>query len=157
MISRIRAGGLAVVFCVSAVLVAGDAFARGGGFGARGFAGRSAFGFHGPTLRPQAQFHAHLGGFGLPLRRHLGLGFIPLTGFGGGYYPGFAPPEYAVPSEPSVEIERDITGAIATPMPLRGAYRLPLPFIPLIPGCPTQTVTVPAKDGGETTIDIMRC
>jgi hypothetical protein len=157
MISRMRAGGLVVVFCVGVVLVPGDAFARGGGFGARGLTGRSAaFGVHAPTLR-QAQFHAGLRGIGVPLRRHLGLGFFPLTGFGGAYYPGFAPPEYAVPSDRTVEVERDITGAIPPLLPLREAFRPPLPFIPLVPGCPAQTVTVPAKDGGETTIDIMRC
>jgi hypothetical protein len=158
MISQVRAGGLAVVFCVSVVLVSGDAFARGGGFGARGFTGRSAaFGFHSPPFGPRAQLHAHVPGIGVPVRRHLGLGFLPLTGFGGGYYPGFAPPEYAVPSDRPVEVERDITGAIPPPLPLREAFRPPLPFIPLVPGCPTQTVTVPAKDGGETTINILRC
>ena len=155
MISRMRAGGLAIVFCVSVVLVPGDACARGGGFGGRGFAGRSAaFGFHSLAFGPRAQLHAHAPGFGVPLRRHSGSGFLPLTGFGGGYYPGFAPPEYAVPFNRPVEVERDITGAIPTAGPIR---EILVPLFPLRPGCPKQTVTLPAADGGETTIDIMRC
>jgi hypothetical protein len=152
MISRVRAGGLAVVFCVSVVLVPGDTFARGGGFGSRGFTGRSAFGFHSPASRSHAQLHAP--GFDVPLRRHFGWGFIPQIGFGDGYYPGFGSPEYAVPSDRPVEVEREITGAIPTPGPIR---QILVPLFPLRPGCPTQTVTVTAKDGDEHTIDIMRC
>jgi hypothetical protein len=152
MISRKRAGGL-VAFCVSCVvLVPGDAVARRGGFGGHGFTGRSAaFGVHSPAFRLHAQFHAH--GFGNALRRNSGLGFFPLTGFGGGYFPGFAPPEYVVPTERPVEVEREITGAIPVPGPVR---EILVPLFPLRPGCPAETVTVPAATG-ERTIEIMRC
>jgi hypothetical protein len=157
MISRKRTGGV-VAFCVSCVsvaLVSGDAFARGGGFGGHGFTGRSAaFGVHSSAFRSHAQFHAHAFGFGNALRRRAGLGFFPLTGFGGAYFPGFAPPEYAVPSERPVEVEREITGAIPVPGPVR---EILVPLFPLRPGCPAETVTVPAANGGERTIDIMRC
>jgi hypothetical protein len=156
MISRMRAGGLVVFFCVSVVLVPGETFGRGGSFGGRGFAGRSVpigSRFRPPTLRPQAQLHRP--GFKGPLRHRFGYGFFPLPGFGGGYYgPGYGAPNYVVPYDQPAETVPEITGAIPTPGSVSGGFR---PVIVYRPGCQTQTVTVPSEDGDDRSINIVRC
>jgi hypothetical protein len=158
MISRMRAGGLVVFFCASMVLVPGETFGRGGGFGARGFAGRSGSigsGFHPPALRLQAQLHPRQPGFGGAPRHRFGYGFFPLTGFGGGYYgPGYGAPDFFEPYDQPADAEPEITGAIPTPGPFPGGFG---PAIVYRPGCQTQTVTVPTKDGNDRSINIVRC
>ena len=61
--------------------------------------------------------------------------YIPLTGFGGGYYQSFAAPEYAVPSDRPVEVERDVTGAIPPPCRCErpSVPRFPLSSRPRLP------------------------
>lgn len=153
-----RAGSLVLCFCVSVVLVPGETFGRGGSVGGSGFAGRpAAFGsrFHPPALRPQARLQPHQPGFGGPLRHRFGYGFLPLTGYGGGFYaPGYAP-DYVEPYvEQPAEGEPETTGAIPSPGPVRGGFG---PVIVYRPGCQTQTVTVPSGEGGDRSINIVRC
>jgi hypothetical protein len=147
-ISQMRAGTLVVVFCVSVVLLPAETFGRSGGFGG----GFRSFGpgFHPPALRPQARHESEFGG---AHRRRFGYGFLPLTGFGyGDYGPGYGSFDYVPPQDQSVPSET--TGAISIP------GRVPRYFTPYVPyrsGCPSETVTVPSEDGGERSINIMRC
>jgi hypothetical protein len=159
MISRKQAGGLAVALCMC-VLVPGQTFARGGGggggggFGARGFAPRSlGTGFHAPALRPMARLHQH--GFGAPAHRRAGLGFFPLSGFGGAYYgSGYGSSDYVGPQEQSVAPELETTGVPAGVFPGAGPVIVYRP-----PGCRTDTVAVPATAGGSRSVNvnITRC
>jgi hypothetical protein len=143
MISRMRAGGLVVFFCVSVVLVPGETF--GGGFGGRGFVGQPVSigsGFHQPR-----RF-----GFGGPLRHRLGYGLFPLTEFGGEYYsPGYGAPNFVEPYHQPAEAELETTGTIP------GSFRPVIVYRLYRPGCQTQTVTVPSEHGGNRSINIVRC
>jgi hypothetical protein len=158
MIGRMGAGGLVVFFCVSVVLAPGETFGRDGGFGGRGFAGRSVpigSGFRPPAQQPQAQLHPHEPGFGGPLRHHFGYGFFPLTGFGGRHYGlGYGAPDYVKSYDEPAQAEPETTDAIPTPGPAPGDFR---PVMVYRPGCQTQTVTVPWEDGDDRSINIVRC
>jgi hypothetical protein len=157
MISRMRAGGLVVFFCVSVVLMPGETFGRGGGLGGTVFAGRSVSigsGFHPQALRSLAQLHPHQPGFGGPLRHRFGYGFVPL-GFSGGYYsPAYGAPGFVEPHNQPAEAEPDTTGAIQIPGRVPGGFT---PVIVYRPGCQTQTVIVPSEVSGKRSINITRC
>jgi hypothetical protein len=139
-----------IAVSLSVMLAPGETFARGGGgggFGGHGFAGRS-MGFHGPVVRPLAQFHH---GFRGPERRRLGLGLFP---FGGVYYGGgYGPSEYIEPVPVPAAAEPEITGAVPPPP----VYRSFTPYIPYRAGCTRETVEVPSESGGEREIHIVRC
>jgi len=145
MISRMCAAGFVVVFSAGLMLAPNETFGRPGGFGARSFPFVSGF----PPLPFQPTVHAarriepaflH--------RRRFGSGF-PLYWLGGwfpigsDYIPSDFGESYYRPDEPNI-----ITGAV----PVRGT-----PYVAYRQGCRTQTVTVPAEAGGETSINIVRC
>jgi len=152
MISKVCAASFVVIFGVASFLVPSDTFARSGGFG-----GRSSFsispGFHFSVLRPSlhgfppaAHLPAHQRqsqlrdfGFGLPL-------IVPGGAFG--YSPYYAPLDYGGPYQPSYVEPEIVTGAIP---------RFSYPILPIRRGCGTQAVTVPAENGEERSINIVRC
>jgi hypothetical protein len=142
MITRVYAAGLATVLCFGSVFAPDEAFARFGGFGGRSFAFSS--GFHAPAVR--TPFLAHRRAFGFDrLRRQAGL--LPLTVLGGSAF--YGPSDYVDPySQPGAVEPEIVTGAIPG-----GAY----PVFIGRRGCRTQTVIVPSEDGGESSINIVRC
>jgi len=76
-----------------------------------------------------------MGGFGVPLAAP-GGSFTYDPDYNPG---GFGEPDYGS-NEPDI-----VTGSV------------PVRMIPYRPGCSTETVTVPAEDGGESSINIVRC
>ena len=140
MITRVYGVGLAAVLCLGSMLASDAAFARSGGFGGRSFAFSS--GFPPSALRSASPLHRRFG-FAPLLRRD---GLAPLTVLGGGLY---GPSDYVDPNyQPAYAEPEVVTGAIPG-----GGY----PVFVYRRGCHTQTVTVPSEDGGERTINIVRC
>jgi hypothetical protein len=152
MISRIYAASFVVVLAVGVMLVPNETFGRSGGSGARSFPFVS--GFRPSPLRPTvhaarrsepALLHRREDGFGL---RPFWLGGFgaPLALPGGSftYDPDYNPGSFSEPyyraDEPDI-----VTGSV------------PLRMNPYRPGCRTETVTVPAESGGESSINIVRC
>jgi len=165
MINRMRANGLAVLFCVSAVLLPSETLGRGGSFGGRGLTVPSVpigWGFHPPA--PQAQLHSHQSGLHDSLRRRFGHRFFRGMRFGDGYYgldngggyfgPGYGALDYIEPHMQPTGAEPETTGTIPVPIPGPGSMR---PIVIYRSGCQTQTVTVPSEEGGNRSINVTRC
>jgi hypothetical protein len=167
MISRVCAAVIVVGFSFASLLAASQSFARGGGFGGRsiGWSG----GFHPPVLRRSVvgssfrapihdfargtspQEHERHLGFGVPLRREVGFG-VPLIVPGGSFMYGsyYDPSDNYVPNDqPNYAEPEIVTGTI--PRVLVG------PAAVFRPGCRTETVMVPSENGGDRTINIVRC
>jgi hypothetical protein len=155
MVVRTYAAGLVVVIGVVFVLASNEACARSGGFGARSFS--VASGFRSPGLRPnfrpalQPGFRSGLRpGFRPALRsaffnRHRSGFGVPLTWPGGSYYD---PSDYGAPYEPLYFDPSGGEGEIPAEVNPVAIHRW---------GCRSQTVTVPSEDGGESSVNIVRC
>jgi len=152
MISRTYAAGFVVVLTAGLMLVPNETFGRSGGGGARSFPFASVF--RPSPLRPTVHAARRIEP-NLLRRREDGFGVRPvwMGGFGvplavpGGsftydpdYNPGNVGEPYYRADEPDI-----VTGSV------------PMRMIPYRPGCRTETVTVPAESGGESSINIVRC
>jgi hypothetical protein len=156
MISRKCAAGFVVILCLASMLAPKETFGRGGGFGGRAFSAHS--GFHPPALRAPMQAPIHMSrpierlplhrrqfGLGFPLAFPLGYG-VPLTVPDG---PFAYDSEYGVPSyTDSAGDGSSVTGSVRVRVNPAFFYR---------PGCNSETVVVPSEDGGERSINIVRC
>jgi hypothetical protein len=113
----------------------------------------------GVTSRPHSHFRSHA-----PLARHfrhhrfnnnnLGAVFWPDSGF-------FDTPTGAPGLDLTQPIPNDIRNTNAFDIPWDWAHRYP-PIVtpsdkPYVTTCPTETVTVPNRSGGDQTINITRC
>jgi hypothetical protein len=174
MISRIYTTGFVVIFGVGAMLAPNETFARSGGFGGSGGIGGRSFqassSFRPSALQSQihvsprnlrppihitspiapSRLHQRNLGFGVPLGSRLGIGVplaVPVGSFPYGGYD--VPPDYAEPFyQPSYADPDAVTGGIPDDVH---------PVVVHRPGCRSQTVILPAEDGGERTINILRC
>lgn len=82
------------------------------------------------------------------------------------FWPAIGDFYYGPPNgEPMVDLAQPIPGDIrdtqAYAVPWDWAHRYP-PIVtpserPYVPNCPTETVTVPGHNGGEQTVNVMRC
>jgi hypothetical protein len=162
MTIRVTAGCLAIA-AVGLCVAPGEVAARGGGFAG---GGRPMMSFSGalraPIARPAvapvrplgaAPAHAgHVAPFAhLRHRRFLAAGFWgDLPWYGGyydpsGYLPAYQQPTYIYPTTTAYP-------AVDAPVRERIIY-----VMPPRPSCSTQTYTVPAEDGGERSINVVRC
>ena len=153
------AGGLVVFFCVSVVLAPGETFGRGGGAAAEGDSRDGRFRSVRASIRRRSgrrrsciRTSPASGASPASAARCFGYGFVPLTGFGGGL--DYGAPDYVKPYDQPAEAEPETTGAILTPGSAPSGFR---PVMVYRPGCQTQTVTVPGKDGDDRSINIVRC
>ena len=155
MLMRMYAAGLAVGIAIVFALAPNEAFGRSGGFGGRSFA--MAPGFRSPVFQQSLGFRSPVFGHSLAFRSpalrqslllhrgRYGLG-APWAGLGGSYYDPadyFDPyyqPSYAGPDIATAEIP--------------GGFDPPAIHHR---GCESQTVSVPSEDGGERSINIVRC
>ena len=144
MISRMYAAGFVIIVGLGLILAPNETFGRSG-FGGMPFPISS--GFRRSALRPPIQafprtfrslLHRRQFGFGVPL-------IMPDGSFPYDYEPSDYIDPYNQASYADLEI---ITGAIPDGVNPVVVHRT---------GCHSQTVTVPSKDGGERSINIVRC
>lgn len=154
MLIRMYAAGLTVVIAMLFTLTPADAFARSGGFGGRSFAMaqgfrapafRQSLGFRSAVFRQSLAFRSRIWRQSLFDRGRYGLGAL-WARLGGSYYDpsdyfdSYYQPSYAGPNIATAEIP--------------GATNLPVIYRR---GCESQTISVPSEDGGERSINIVRC
>jgi len=97
----------------------------------------------------------------VPLLRHrsqFGFGF-PLTVPGGVFsYGTYYDPSHATYPDPKVYVDRHYPPLFAEPNTVTGSIPAGVnPVVVYRPGCDSQTVTFPSEDGGERSINILRC
>jgi hypothetical protein len=102
---------------------------------------------HPPVARPVARFH----GRNIP--------WVYWPGGGGFFYdPGTTSQPFVDAAQP---VSTDVRYTYTYDVPWDWAHRYP-PNVtpsdhPYVPSCPSETVTVPGRGGGEHTVNIMRC
>jgi hypothetical protein len=92
--------------------------------------------------------------------------FRPHRRFDGGFFwpgsfdygPSYAEPYAEVPPPPE---SNDVHYTYTYDVPWDWAHRFP-PMVapsdhPYVPSCPSESVTVPGRDGGERTVNVIRC
>lgn len=148
MMSRSNGALLASLSAAALLLGPSDSFARPGGAAPHGMvtaAGPSVA--VRPPIAPGARFH----------RRN--SSFVYWPGGGGFFYDG------ATYSEPFADAGQPVTNDVrytyTYDVPWDWAHRFPPNVVPsdrpYVPSCPTESVTVPGRGGGEHTVNIMRC
>ena len=138
------------VFFASCGAVALMLVANNGTFARSGAAARGGFAAAHPNYHP----------FGAQSFRHR------RGNFGGAFWPGVGDYSYGpwngeAPAEMAPPASGDIHYTYTYDVPWDWAHRFP-PAVtpsdrPYVPSCPSETVTVPARDGSEQTVNIMRC
>jgi hypothetical protein len=90
----------------------------------------------------------HASEFGVPARHELGFGF-PLIAPGGFllYGPPYEPIDYGELNQPPYDDRDTVAGAVPGASAPAGYP----------PACPSETVTIPAENGDELSIHIVRC
>jgi hypothetical protein len=150
MVSRIYAAGFVVIFSLGTMFIPSESFGRSGGSGGRsssGFHGSNSSGFHGSnssSLRRSAM-RSSLN------RRRFGWG-LPLYSTG-----AYSPGTY---SEPSETINNNSSNNNSSVHVNAAPETNPVSVYPVVfyrPGCNSQTVTVPWKNGKEHSVNIVRC
>lgn len=148
MMSRSNGALLASLSAAALLLSPSDSFARPGGatpHGVMAAAGPSVAAR--PPIAPGARFH----------RRN--SSFVYWPGGGGFFYDG------ATYNEPFADAGQPVTNDVrytyTYDVPWDWAHRFPPNVVPsdrpYVPSCPTESVTVPGRGGGEHTVNIMRC
>jgi hypothetical protein len=141
MMSRSHGALLASLSAAALLLAASDTIARPGGAAPHGLTATH------PPVAPGARF----------LRRNNPWVYWP--GGGGFFYDG------TTYSQPFVDagqpLANDVRYTYTYDVPWDWAHRFPPNVVPsdrpYVPSCPTESVTVPGRDGGEHTVNIMRC
>ena len=114
----------------------------------------------GVTSRPHSHFRSHA-----PLARHFRhQRFNNNNDIGGVFWPDsgfYGPPTGGPGLDLAQPIPNDIRNTNAFDIPWDWAHRYP-PIVtpsdkPYVTTCPTETVTVPNRNGGDQTINITRC
>jgi hypothetical protein len=140
-------GALLASLSVAALLLAAsDSIARPGGAAPHGLA-TAPSAVARPPIAPSARFH----------RRNNAWVYWP--GGGGFFYDG------AMNSQPFADagqpLSNDVRYTYTYDVPWDWAHRFPPNVVqsdrPYVPSCPTESVTVPGRGGGEHTVNIMRC
>lgn len=148
MMSRSNGALLASLSAAALLLSPSDSFARPGGAAPHGMVTAAAPPAAArPPIAPGARFH----------RRN--SSFVYWPGGGGFFYDG------ATYSEPFADAGQPVTNDVrytyTYDVPWDWAHRFPPNVVPsdrpYVPSCPTESVTVPGRGGGEHTVNIMRC
>jgi hypothetical protein len=133
---------IAFVGVAAAMLASTESFARAGAAGHAGFASAHAM------ARP-----------GIAHARHF------RRGRGGTFWPGYDDDSFSGATQPPVEAappaSNDAHTTITYDVPWDWAHRYP-PAVspsdrPYVPGCPTEAVKVPGRNGSEQTVNVTRC
>ncbi|MDE2376893.1 hypothetical protein [Bradyrhizobium sp.] len=138
MTNRFRGAVLASLSAVALTFAVDDTFARSGGAPVAGMA------------------HPHIApGFG----HHHGRGAWNLWPGGGAFFYG---PNASEPLAEYVQpLPSDVRYTYTYDVPWDWVHRYPPNVVPsdrpYVPSCPSETVTVPGRGGGEHTVNIMRC
>lgn len=148
MMSRSNGALLASLSAAALLLSPSDSFARPGGAAPHGVmaaAGPSAAAR--PPIAPGVRFH----------RRN--SSFVYWPGGGGFFNDGAAySPPFADAGQP---VTNDVRYTYTYDVPWDWAHRFPPNVVPsdrpYVPSCPTESVTVPGRGGGEHTVNVMRC
>jgi hypothetical protein len=146
MVSRIYAAGFIVILSLGTMLIPSESFGRSGGGG-----GSSSSGFHGSTSSGHHQsavrssLNRRRAGWNLPLYPR------------GVYSPG----TYSEPSGIKNDNSSNQNSSVHVhSAPETVTNPIPVSVYPIVfyrPGCNSQTVTVPWKDGKEHSVNIVRC
>lgn len=148
MMSRSNGALLASLSAAALLLCPSDSFARPGGAAPHGMVTAAAPPAAArPPIAPGARF------------RRRNSSFVYWPGGGGFLYDG------ATYSEPFADVGQPVTNDIrytyTYDVPWDWAHRFPPNVVPsdrpYVPSCPTESVTVPGRGGGEHTVNIMRC
>jgi hypothetical protein len=134
----------------AALLVVPESFARPGGAMSPGVAAAPPAMTHPhphPPIAPGARFH----------RRSSPFVYWP----GGGGFPYDGAPYNQPFADSAGPLSSDVRYTYTYDVPWDWTHRFPPNVVPsdrpYVPSCPSETVTVPGRDGGEHTVNIMRC
>ncbi|MBR0778790.1 hypothetical protein JQ625_28525 [Bradyrhizobium diazoefficiens] len=130
------------------LLVVPESFARPGGAAPQGLAAAPPAAVHPhPPIGPAGRFH----------RRN--NPFVYWPGGGGFFYDGASYNQPFVDN--AAQLSNDVRYTYTYDVPWDWTHRFPPNVVPsdrpYVPSCPSETVTVPGRDGGEHTVNIMRC
>jgi len=152
MMSRPYGALLASLSAAALLLASSDSFARPGGAAPHGLAAAAAppAGARPPTA-PGARFRGRNNGVNNP--------WVYWPGGGGFFYDGAA---YSQPfADAGQPVSNDVHYTYTYDVPWDWAHRFPPNVVPsdrpYVPSCPTESVTVPGRGGGEHTVNVMRC
>jgi hypothetical protein len=149
MMSRPYGALLALLSAATLLLASSDSFARPGGAAPHGLVAAAAP--RPATARPPIAPGARFRGRNNP--------WVYWPGGGGFFNDG------ATYSQPFVDagepVPNDVRYTYTYDVPWDWAHRFPPNVVPsdrpYVPSCPTESVTVPGRSGGEHTVNIMRC
>lgn len=147
MMSRSNGALLASLSAAALLLSPSNSFARPGGAAPHGVVAAAGPVAARPPIAPGVRFH----------RRN--SSFVYWPGGGGFFYDG------ATYNEPFADAGQPVTNDVrytyTYDVPWDWAHRFPPNVVPsdrpYVPSCPTESVTVPGRGGGEHTVNIMRC
>lgn len=148
MMSRSNGALLASLSAAALLLSPSDSLARPGGAAPHGMVTAAAPPAAArPPIAPRARFH----------RRN--SSFVYWPGGGGFFNDGTA---YSQPfADAGQPITNDVRYTYTYDVPWDWAHRFPPNVVPsdrpYVPSCPTESVTVPGRGGGEHTVNVMRC
>ena len=152
MMSRSKGALLASLSAAALLLPASDSFARPGGGAPHGMVAAAAPPVAvRPPMAPGARFRG----------RNIGRNSPWVYWPGGGAFFN----DGATYSEPFADAGQPVTNDVrytyTYDVPWDWAHRFPPNVVPsdrpYVPSCPTESVTVPGRGGGEHTVNIMRC
>jgi hypothetical protein len=142
MMSRSYGALLASLSAAALLLAADESMARPGGVAPHGL--RPPAMVH-PPIAPAARFH----------RRNFPFVYWP---GGGSFFYDSASYNQPFDAEP---LSNEVRYTYTYDVPWDWTHRFPPNVVPsdrpYVPSCPTETVTVPGRDGGDHTVNIMRC
>ena len=148
MMSRSKGALLASLSAAALLLSPSDSFARPGGAAPHGVTAAAApSAVARPTIAPGARF------------RGRNNSFVYWPGGGGFFNDGSGYSQPFVDAGPPAST--DVRYTYTYDVPWDWAHRFPPNVVPsdrpYVPSCPTESVTVPGRGGGEHTVNIMRC
>jgi hypothetical protein len=147
MTYRMHGALLASLSAAALLLAASETFARPGGAAPHGLGAAPPAGARAP-IAPSARFH----------RRNNAWVYWP---GGGGFF--YDPSTSSQPFAPDLAqpLSNDVGYTYTHDVPWDWVHRFPPNVVPsdrpYVPSCPSETVTVPGRGGGEYTVNIMRC
>jgi hypothetical protein len=148
MMSRSNGALLASLSAAALLLAPSDSFARPGGAAPHGMVSAAApSAAVRPPIAPGARFRG----------RHNSFVYWP---GGGGFFNDGA--SYSEPfADAGQPVTNDVRYTYTYDVPWDWAHRFPPNVVPsdrpYVPSCPTESVTVPGRGGGEHIVNIMRC
>ncbi|MGY0573384.1 hypothetical protein ACTGJ9_021750 [Bradyrhizobium sp. RDM12] len=148
MMSMSNGALLASLSAAALLLASSDSFARPGGAAPHGMVSAAApSAAIRPPIAPGARF------------RGRNNSFVYWPGGGGFFNDGAS---YSEPfADAGQPVSSDVRYTYTYDVPWDWAHRFPPNVVPsdrpYVPSCPTESVTVPGRGGGEHTVNIMRC